>query len=140
MSSAASRNEHWPRRACATACSPARCSSAWIWSTVAALRCRRSRGARVHGVRAGLPRAGARAVRERGHRRLRPVRIAGRRVPSDRIRRARAQGGIPELDDATEVRMKVVVVVLALLLAVPAMAPATPLAHREVLPNGIVLL
>ena len=36
--------------------------------------------------------------------------------------------------------MKVALIALALLLAVPPMAPAAPLAHREVLPNGIVLL
>src|SRR3989449_4547288 len=36
--------------------------------------------------------------------------------------------------------MKVALIVLALLIAVPGIAPAAPLAHREVLPNGIVLL
>src|SRR5215510_5783029 len=55
------------------------------------------------------------------------------------MRRACAHGGI--LAWITKPRfVKVVLIALALVLVVPPMAQAAPLAHREVLPNGIVLL
>lgn len=44
------------------------------------------------------------------------------------------------MDDAAEVRMRFALVVFALLIAVPLPVRAAELAHREVLPNGIVLL
>src|SRR5262249_26016916 len=90
----------------------------------------RLRRRRVHAVDSAISQA-ARVMP------VRPVRIVGRRRPSNRVRRAGAEGGVR---GCSVVLAALALLLNALFVDAPATAVAAPLAHREVLPNGIVLL